>query len=85
LVTGKYRQAKRYGIEDNETSTEGTSAALTLRNQDSTLSKLADSAAALFLHSRSYQGLETKIGEDSPSVLEQGRSGIARGYSDDHS
>jgi diphthamide biosynthesis protein 2 len=85
LVTGKYRQVKRYGIEDNETSTEGTSAALTLRNQDSTLSKLADSAAALFLHSRSYQGLETKIGEDSPSVLEQGRSGIARGYSDDHS
>lgn len=41
--------------------------------------------AALFLHSRSYQGLEAKIGEDSPSVLEQGRSGIARGYSDDHS
>lgn len=39
---------------------------------------------ALFLHSRSYQGLETKIGEDSPAVLEQGRSGIARGYSDDH-
>ena len=39
---------------------------------------------ALFLHSRSYQGLEAKIGEDSPAVLEQGRSGIARGYSDDH-
>lgn len=85
LVTGKYRQAKRYGTEDNEMSVEGTSAALTLRNQDNALSTLADSAAALFLHSRSYQGLETKIGEDSPSILEQGRSGIARGYSDDHS
>ncbi|KAG1743810.1 putative diphthamide synthesis protein-domain-containing protein [Suillus lakei] len=85
LVTGKYRQAKRYGTQDNETSTEGTSAALTLRNQDGAISKLTDSAAALFLHSRSYQGLETKIGEDSPSILEQGRSGIARGYSDDHS
>lgn len=85
LVTGKYRQAKRYGSGDNKTSTEGISAALTLRNQDDALSKLADSAAALFLRSRSYQGLEAKIGEDSPSVLEQGRSGIARGYSDDHS
>lgn len=85
LVTGKYRQAKRYGAEGNETVTEETSAALTLRNQDGALSKSADSAAALFLHSRSYQGLEAKIGEDSPSVLEQGRSGIARGYSDDHS
>ncbi|KAG2124801.1 putative diphthamide synthesis protein-domain-containing protein [Suillus clintonianus] len=84
LITGKYRQARRYGTQDNETSTEGTSAALTLRNQDGAISKLADSAAALFLNSRSYQGLETKIGEDSPSVLEQGRSGIARGYSDDH-
>lgn len=84
LVTGKYRQAKRYGTGDRKASIEGTSAALTLRNQDGALTKLADSAAALFLHSRSYQGLETKIGEDSPSVLEQGRSGIARGYSDDH-
>ncbi|KAG1744907.1 putative diphthamide synthesis protein-domain-containing protein [Suillus paluster] len=84
LVTGKYRQAKRYGTQDNEMPMQGTSAALTLRNQDGAVSKLADSAAALFLHSRSYQGLETKIGEDLPSVLEQGRSGIARGYSDDH-
>ncbi|OJA17380.1 hypothetical protein AZE42_10969 [Rhizopogon vesiculosus] len=84
LVTGKYRQPKLYGTQDDERSTEGTSAALTLRNQDGTVSKLADSAAALFLHSRSYQGLEAKLGEDSPAVLEQGRSGIPRGYSDDH-
>lgn len=61
LVTGKYRQAKRYGskhdlstyltasyvpkAEGNETLTEETSAALTLRNQDGALSKSADSAA----------------------------------------
>ncbi|KAG1824103.1 putative diphthamide synthesis protein-domain-containing protein [Suillus variegatus] len=45
LVTGKYRQAKRYGTEGNETLTEETSAALTLRNQDGALSKSADSAA----------------------------------------
>jgi diphthamide biosynthesis protein 2 len=32
---------------------------------------------------RSYRGLENRLGEDGPSVLEQGRSGIARGYQDD--
>lgn len=36
-----------------------------------------------FLQQRTYQGLEMHIGEDAPSVLEQGRSGIARGYQDD--
>ena len=25
-----------------------------------------------------------RLGEDGPSVLEEGRSGIARGYGDDH-
>jgi diphthamide biosynthesis protein 2 len=37
-----------------------------------------------FLQKRSYQGLETRVGQDAPSLLEQGRSGIARGYKDDH-
>lgn len=36
-----------------------------------------------FLQQRTYQGLDMRLGEDSPSVLEQGRSGIARGYQDD--
>ena len=39
---------------------------------------------ALYLQSRSFRGLETRVGEDAPSILEQGRSGIARGYVDDH-
>jgi hypothetical protein len=37
-----------------------------------------------FLQSRTFRGLETRTGLDPPSVLEQGRSGIARGYGDDH-
>ena len=40
--------------------------------------------AVQFLHTREYQGLEQRIGQDAPSVLEQGRSGITRGYGDDH-
>lgn len=32
------------------------------------------------LAQRSFQGLETRYGLDAPAKLEQGRSGIARGY-----
>jgi diphthamide biosynthesis protein 2 len=37
-----------------------------------------------FLQSRTFRGLETRTGLDPPSVLQQGRSGIARGYDDDY-
>ena len=37
-----------------------------------------------FLQSRTFRGLETREGLDPPNVLQQGRSGIARGYGDDH-
>lgn len=39
---------------------------------------------ATFLQSRMYRGLEVRAGEDPPGILEQGRTGIARGYMDDH-
>lgn len=37
-----------------------------------------------FLKQRTFKGLEQRLGEDVPSILEQGRTGIARGYQDDH-
>lgn len=37
-----------------------------------------------FLQSRTFRGLETRAGLDPPNVLQQGRSGIARGYGDDY-
>jgi diphthamide biosynthesis protein 2 len=37
-----------------------------------------------FLQSRTFRGLETRAGLDPPSLLQQGRIGIARGYGDDH-
>ena len=80
---------------------EEGSTAMIIRNQDHALSQLTDHAAGIsgslllspftngfpgqFLHNRSYQGLDRRIGQDAPSLLEQGRSGIARGYRDDHS
>lgn len=36
-----------------------------------------------YLSSRSFQGLEMRYGEDAPAELEEGRSGIARGYTEE--
>ncbi|KAF9467555.1 putative diphthamide synthesis protein-domain-containing protein [Collybia nuda] len=83
LVTGTYRHAKRYGGDPSLEGPKNNSSAIVLRNQDNVVA-LKDSAAGEFLLARTYQGLEARIGEDAPSVLEQGRSGIARGYQDDH-
>ncbi|KAH9850904.1 diphthamide biosynthesis protein [Lenzites betulinus] len=85
LVTGKYRHAQRYGGgEEALANGDADSSAMIIRNNENALAKMGDSAAAHFLQSRTFQGLETRIGEDAPSLLEQGRSGIARGYADDH-
>jgi diphthamide biosynthesis protein 2 len=45
---------------------------------------LIPSCEGEFLQSRTFRGLETRAGLDPPSLLQQGRSGIARGYGDDH-
>ncbi|KAF9652538.1 diphthamide biosynthesis protein [Thelephora ganbajun] len=82
LVTGQYRKPKRFGGVASPISDEGSSIVV-LRNEG-TVSVVRDSAAAQFLQNRTYRGLETRVGQDMPSVLEQGRSGIARGYLDDH-
>ncbi|KAI0028210.1 putative diphthamide synthesis protein-domain-containing protein [Vararia minispora EC-137] len=79
LITGKYRHAKRYGIEGTDAGVgnglvRSEAGALVMKN----------SAAAEFFQSRTYKGLDVRAGMDAPSVLEQGRSGIARGYTDDH-
>ena len=87
LVTGTYRT--RQVFEDprhrSETTTkgieEGTSA-MTLRNNDFTLSKL-ESAGSNYLASREWKGLEARYGMDEPAILEEGRSGIARGYQEE--
>ncbi|ESK91334.1 diphthamide biosynthesis [Moniliophthora roreri MCA 2997] len=82
LVTGKYRHAKRYGGQANPNEHQEVGSALVSRkDQNGALTKA--SAASQFLQTRSYQGLEMRLGEDEPSALEQGRSGIAREYEND--
>ncbi|CAE6438716.1 unnamed protein product [Rhizoctonia solani] len=87
LVTGTYRHAKRYvdprGTNDERANSD--SHAVALRNNEGTLSQAVATAGSEFLHSRSFQGLEQRLGQDEPAILEQGRSGIAKGYQDvDH-
>ncbi|CAE6512824.1 unnamed protein product [Rhizoctonia solani] len=87
LVTGTYRHAKRY-VDPKTTSGESANSdshTMTLRNNEGTLSQAVATAGSEFLHSRSFQGLEQRLGQDEPAILEQGRSGIAKGYQDvDH-
>jgi diphthamide biosynthesis protein 2 len=83
LITGKYRQVKRYGeLGDTETNgiKEGEEGALVVRNQDGTVSRVVHTAASEFMKNRSWRGLEQRTGQDDPSLLEQGRVGIARQY-----
>lgn len=69
-------------LENNKLLGDGGVQDLTLRNQNFSLSKL-ESAGSTFLASREFQGLEPRYGMDEPSVLEQGRSGVARGYTEE--
>jgi diphthamide biosynthesis protein 2 len=83
IVQLSYPVALTAVLGDEDASTRpaaASSSAVALRNQDSSVAKLSDSAAAMYLQERTYMGLETKVGQDEPSVLEQGRSGVARVY-----
>ncbi|KAJ8091767.1 Diphthamide biosynthesis protein 2 [Marasmius tenuissimus] len=86
LITGKYRHAKRYGTNPTpapENENENSTALIGNDNGGrGSLTKFTSSSAAsqFLLHSRTYQGLEPRLGEDDPGVLEQGRKGVARGY-----
>lgn len=57
--------------------------ALAIRNEESALSTALSSAGGEFLATRIYKGLDPRYGLDAPSVMEIGRSGIARQYEGD--
>nr|XP_018267417.1 diphthamide biosynthesis protein 2 [Kwoniella dejecticola CBS 10117]OBR89575.1 diphthamide biosynthesis protein 2 [Kwoniella dejecticola CBS 10117] len=83
LVTGKMRSKKTFhsATDSTEIPNEGIQA-LTLRNQNFDLARL-ESAGSNFLASREFKGLEPRYGMDEPSLLEEGRSGVARGYTEE--
>lgn len=57
--------------------------ALAIINEESALSTALSSAGGEFLATRIYKGLDPRYGQDEPSVMEIGRSGIARQYEGD--
>ncbi|KAI8923793.1 putative diphthamide synthesis protein-domain-containing protein [Entophlyctis helioformis] len=91
LVTGTYKQRKQYVTvvasdgpsTTTTTTTSPDGATLVVRNQETSLSQfVATSAAAEFLNQkRTYRGLETRLGETTIADVQDGRRGIARGYS----
>ncbi|EAU81544.2 diphthamide biosynthesis protein 2 [Coprinopsis cinerea okayama7 len=85
LVSGKLVNSRLYPASSSSSSHQPSSTNGELvQTNPSALQVLPNSAAAHFLTtSRTYTGLELRLGQDEPSVLEQGRSGIARGYQTD--
>ncbi|CAG8439097.1 1100_t:CDS:10 [Acaulospora morrowiae] len=88
LVTGKLKQGRKYAIKDitegiDNVNVSGGITDLTLRNKNTSISTVLGSAAGEFLNSRMFRGLEQNIGETEVQLAEEGRKGIARGYTDE--
>ncbi|ORX92879.1 diphthamide biosynthesis protein [Basidiobolus meristosporus CBS 931.73] len=81
LVTGQFKQSRKYGKQaDNDSITDAVKD-LTLRDQNNQISTLLGSAAGEYLSTRSFRGLQQDLGESKVEKAEEGRAGIARGYS----
>ncbi|KAG0169489.1 Diphthamide biosynthesis protein 2 [Apophysomyces sp. BC1034] len=86
LVTGQYISSpfsKVSGKNNGSTEEQITSnlTDLTLRSKETSITTLLNSTAGEYLRNRSYRGLEARTGEDEAGIIQEGLSGIARGYS----
>ncbi|KAI8146737.1 diphthamide biosynthesis protein 2 [Fennellomyces sp. T-0311] len=84
LVTGHYvstSRTKKNGTDDQVLTSKLTD--LSLRNNSTTISRLLNSTAGEYLKNRTFKGLEQNLGQDEAGTVQEGRSGIARGYSDE--
>lgn len=93
LVTGGYvsrtkYQQHRFGEQpdriaaSDDQNPAASQGSVVLRDASGQLTRILDSASALHLSGRSWTGLEQRLGMDEPSVLEEGRAGIARQYAE---
>ncbi|CDS13699.1 hypothetical protein LRAMOSA05873 [Lichtheimia ramosa] len=82
LVTGRYVSSTKTRVKNNVDEQALTSSLtdLTIRNNSNTISRLLDSTAGEYLKNRSFRGLEQNLGQTEVSTIQEGRSGIARGY-----
>lgn len=56
--------------------------AVVMRSATGELTTVLETASIQHLNKRVWKGLEQRLGMDEPSVLEEGREGIAKGYKD---
>lgn len=93
LVTGGYVSRRRFDTENenddgnndegrNDAASLAHTGAVVVRSANGEVTRVLDSANAMHLATRSWKGLEQRLGMDEPSRLEEGREGIARGYRD---
>ncbi|KAJ9114756.1 hypothetical protein QFC22_005632 [Naganishia vaughanmartiniae] len=86
LVTGELHSVRRFGHRDDKAKENGDTDALILRNQENALAQRhgLESVAANHLAQRQWTGLDPTEGlkgeKWEPSMLEEGRRGIAKGY-----
>ncbi|KAI9020045.1 diphthamide biosynthesis protein 2 [Phycomyces nitens] len=86
LITGQYKTRafnKNTNKQDSGEPLTSKLTDLTLRSKDTSISMLLNSTAGEYLKNRSYRGLEPNIGQDEAESVQEGRSGIARGYADE--
>ncbi|PWY99878.1 hypothetical protein BCV70DRAFT_227108 [Testicularia cyperi] len=75
-------KAAEQSLTRSDTGGDADSHTVAIRNADGTLTTVLQSASMAHLETRTWKGLEQRLGLDEPSQLEEGREGIARGYKD---
>ncbi|KAI8893443.1 putative diphthamide synthesis protein-domain-containing protein [Globomyces pollinis-pini] len=83
LITGGYAVKKTYATVTAQ-PTEDSNTALTKRFEGQVSTFTTTSAGAEYLQNRLFQGLEVQMGQTAISEVEEGRTGIARGYTHEH-
>lgn len=77
LVSNRHRARQAEKLDATDGVNDGI---VTLRGKDGQLTKVMESAGAAHVASRSWRGLEQRIGMDEAAPLETGRTGTAAGY-----
>ncbi len=80
LVTGGYGINKKFVTVSYSATNDCEESAIIKRSDGHVSTFVSQSASAEYLKTRTYKGLEVKKGETAVEYAEQGRSGIAKGY-----
>jgi diphthamide biosynthesis protein 2 len=78
LITGKFVKRRNYQPDSQETSDQLN--ALTINSHTKDIAVAFGSASGEHLHTREYIGLNPEIGQTEVKKAEEGRRGVARGY-----